>query len=131
VAFVAIILARLSGGAGDGGPGLAGGALATATPRSASQASLRPAPSGAAPVRTLVPTEVQPSAEPAASGEPAATDPPSAEATEAAPSTYKVRRGDTLSGIAAEFGTTVAVIKELNDIKDASKLRIGQVIDLP
>ena len=50
---------------------------------------------------------------------------------EPAARTYKVKRGDTLSGIAAEFGTTVAVLKELNDIKDASKLRVGQVLDLP
>ena len=131
VAFAAIILARLSGGAGDGGPGLAGGALATATPRSTSQASPRPAASGAAPVRTLVPTEVKPSAAPAASGEPAATDAPSAEATEAPPTTYKVRRGDTLSGIAAEFGTTVAVLVDINDLRDPSALRVGQVLDLP
>ncbi len=132
IAFVAIILARLSGGgAGDGGLGLAGGAVATATPRSTSQASPRPAASGEAPVRTLVPTEVQPSVDPAASSEPAATDEPSAEATDAPPTTYKVKRGDTLSGIAAEFGTTVAVLVDINDIDDPSALRVGQVLDLP
>ena len=41
------------------------------------------------------------------------------------------RAGDTLSGIAAAFGTTVKVLAELNDIKDPSKLRVGQVIKLP
>ena len=44
---------------------------------------------------------------------------------------YKVKSGDTLSGIAARFGTTVAVIKRLNNISDASRLRTGQVLRLP
>lgn len=42
--------------------------------------------------------------------------------------TYKVRRGDTLSGIAARFGTSVAVLKELNGIRSASALRAGKII---
>jgi len=132
VAFVAIILARLSGGGpDDGGPGLAGGIVATATPRAAGQASPRPAASGEAPVRTLVPTEVQPSAEPAASDAAAPTEEPTTEATAEPPTTYKVRRGDTLSGIATVFGTTVEVLVDINDIKDPSALRVGQVLDLP
>ena len=47
------------------------------------------------------------------------------------PTTYKVKRGDTLSGIAAKFATTVKVLVELNGIKDPSKLHMGQVIKLP
>ena len=56
---------------------------------------------------------------------------PSPTPAEANPATYKVKRGDTLSGIAARFGTTVKVLVELNDIKDPSKLRVGQVLKLP
>lgn len=42
--------------------------------------------------------------------------------------TYKVRRGDTLSSIAARFGTSVAVLKELNGIQKATALRAGKII---
>jgi LysM repeat protein len=45
--------------------------------------------------------------------------------------TYRVKAGDTLSGIAARFGTTVAVLQRLNNIKDASRIKIGQLIKLP
>jgi LysM repeat protein len=126
VAFAAILLARLSGAAGDpSGPSLAGGAGASPSPSPSTRPASTPAASADAPIRTLVPTEVEPTTAPSADPAPSATP------TEAAPTTYKVRRGDTLSGIAAEFGTTVAVLKELNDIKDPSKLRVGQVIELP
>jgi LysM repeat protein len=45
--------------------------------------------------------------------------------------TYKVKRGDTLSGIAARFGTTVRVLIDLNDIKNPSRIAIGAVLELP
>ena len=45
--------------------------------------------------------------------------------------TYKVRSGDTLAGIAGEFGTTVAVLQELNGIDNPRLLRVGQVLQLP
>jgi hypothetical protein len=126
VAFAAILLARLSGPTGDpSGPSLAGGAAATASPSPAT--TIRPSSppaSAEAPGRTLVPTEVEPSAEPSA-------EPTAAPTADGGPATYKVKRGDTLSGIAAEFGTTVAVLKDLNDIEDVSKLRVGQVLELP
>jgi LysM repeat protein len=125
VAFAAILFARLSDGTGaPSGSSLAEGAAASATPTATAttRPASSPAPSADAPGRTLVPTEVEPSVGPGATAEPT---------EDAAPRTYKVKRGDTLSGIAAEFGTTVAVLKELNDIKDASKLRVGQVLDLP
>ena len=125
VAFVAIILARLSGGGiGDGSPGLAGGVVATTTPRATDQASPRPAASGEAPVRTLVPTEVQPSADPASSDAPAPTEEPSAEATDDPPTTYKVKRGDTLFSIAKLFDTTVATLKSLNRLR-GSRIAVG------
>ena len=42
-----------------------------------------------------------------------------------------MKRGDTLSGIAAKYGTTVKKLADLNDITDPSKLHVGQVLKLP
>lgn len=45
--------------------------------------------------------------------------------------TYRVRSGDTLSAIAARFGTTAKVLADLNGIKDPSRLQIGRILQLP
>lgn len=45
--------------------------------------------------------------------------------------TYTVVRGDTLSGIAAKFGTTWRTLQEINNIPNANKIFPGQVIRLP
>jgi LysM repeat protein len=47
------------------------------------------------------------------------------------PRTYKVRSGDTLSAIAARFGTTVAKLAALNNITNPSLIHGGQVLKLP
>ena len=44
--------------------------------------------------------------------------------------TYVVRRGDTLSGIAARFGTTVARLVAINQIADEDLIVIGQALTL-
>ena len=44
--------------------------------------------------------------------------------------TYRVRSGDTLSGIARKHGTRVSVLRELNSLK-GSKLRVGQRLKMP
>ncbi len=44
--------------------------------------------------------------------------------------TYTVRRGDTLTQIAARFGTTVAAISRLNGIANPSQIYVGQVLRL-
>lgn len=44
--------------------------------------------------------------------------------------TYTVKKGDTLSAIAKAAGTTVKALQELNGIKDANKIFVGQVIKL-
>jgi len=46
------------------------------------------------------------------------------------PNTYTVKSGDTLSGIATRFGTTVSKLQSLNGIKDANKIFVGQVLKL-
>jgi LysM repeat protein len=42
-----------------------------------------------------------------------------------------VRSGDTMTAIAARFGTTVAEISALNNIANPSLIRVGQVLKLP
>lgn len=44
--------------------------------------------------------------------------------------TYRVRSGDTLSGIARKFRTRVSTLRELNGMK-GSKLRVGQRLKVP
>lgn len=128
VAFLAILLARLPGDGAGGGLGGAGAVVPTPTAKVVAASTPTPEPTPRpTPARTLVPTEVEPSA---GTAEPTATPKATKEPTGTA-ATYKVKRGDTLSGIAAEFGTTVKVLKRLNGIDDPSKLRVGQVLQLP
>jgi LysM repeat protein len=128
VAFAAIVVARLSGGGPSLIPAQVGvsaspspSIAASAPPTVAPAASDVPVASGPAP--TLVPTEVEPTPVPA---EPSVAPPPSS-----APTTYKVRSGDTLGAIAREFDTTVKVLMQLNGIDDPRLLHVGQVLQLP
>ncbi len=90
------------------------------------------------PPATPGPSVVAATAGPTASATPAATARPAAtpiatpvpEATPR-PTTYKVRAGDTLTAIAARFGTSVAELAALNGIKNTSLIRVGQVLRLP
>jgi LysM repeat protein len=119
VAFAAIVVARLSGGGPDLTPAQVGVGASASPSAAASRVPAATPAASVAPTRTLVPTEVEPTpAPPDASAAPAAT-------------TYKVRSGDTLGGIAREFGTTVAVLQELNGIDNPRLLRVGQVLQLP
>ena len=51
-------------------------------------------------------------------------------ASEPGDSTYTVRQGDTLSGIANRFHTTVWHLKRLNNIVDADLIFAGQMLEL-
>jgi LysM repeat protein len=53
---------------------------------------------------------------------------PAAAAVAASGQTYTVQAGDTLSGIAARFGTTVSRLVQLNGLSDPNFIRIGQVL---
>jgi peptidoglycan lytic transglycosylase D len=44
---------------------------------------------------------------------------------------HKVKRGETLSHIAGQYGTTVEALRDTNSLKRSSMLRIGQVIIVP
>ena len=51
-----------------------------------------------------------------------------ARAEQAAMKYHKVRQGDTLSGIAKKYGTSVRALCRLNNIKETKILQIGQKI---
>jgi LysM repeat protein len=125
VVVVALVGARLLGGSGEPTPTSSAGAIAGAF---TSPTTVTPTP---APVRSPTP---EPSAD-AGTPEPsaAASEAPSAspEATKAATRTYKVKRGDTLSAIAAKFGVTVSALVKLNKIKDPRTIYSGQVLKIP
>lgn len=130
VAFVALAIARLSS------PDAAGVALSSPSPSPSATASptARPTPS----------PSPSPSAPPSASASasasavaPSAAASPSGgvsgvTATPAIPptTTYVVKKGDTLYGIATTYGTTVAEIKRINGLTSNS-LKIGQKLQVP
>ena len=70
-----------------------------------------------------------PSASPSASASATTSPSPAPTATPAA-RRYTVRSGDTLSGIAATFGTTVKAIKAANGLT-SNVIRPGQVLAIP
>lgn len=45
--------------------------------------------------------------------------------------TYTVQEGDTLIGIAEQFGTTVEALVEANDLGDTTGLEVGQELTIP
>lgn len=48
-----------------------------------------------------------------------------------AAATHRVAYGESLSGIAMRYGTTVAAIARANDIRDVSFIRAGQLLRIP
>ena len=44
---------------------------------------------------------------------------------------YKVKNGDTLSGIATKFKTTTAKLQKMNKIKNANAIQVGQTLKVP
>jgi hypothetical protein len=111
VALLAVVFARTSG------PEVGGGGTA-ASPSASVPASGSTQPSVAA-----------------ESPSPAQSGPGSVGATPTLPlesvaATYTVRKGDTLSGVAARFGTTVAALKKANRLSSTT-LKVGQVLTIP
>lgn len=45
--------------------------------------------------------------------------------------TYKIKKGDTLSEIAKEYGTTVSILASINSIKDVDKIYAGKTLKIP
>jgi LysM domain len=119
LAFVVLVMARLS----------ADGAGARPSPSSAAPASGAPAASAPAAVASPLASQA-----PAAS----ASAVPGASASVAVPSpspsaarTYRVVAGDTLTSIAARFGVTLRALEAANGITNPSLLRVGTVLKIP
>jgi LysM repeat protein len=47
------------------------------------------------------------------------------------PKTYTIKAGDSLSSIAAKFKTTVTALMALNNLTNANRISVGQVLKLP
>lgn len=129
VAFGALAVTRLGGG-----PELQPAAVEPGPTRTPA-ATISPPPAATpttavpTPEHTLVPSEGEPTAAPPAS--PPAAAPRTPKPTTGGSATYKVRSGDTLSGIAAAHGTTWQELAKLNKLSDPRHLKVGQVLELP
>ena len=128
VAFVVLVIARSTGPGQSASPGasMSGAAVASA--------STTPAPASASPAPT--PTVVtSPSPAPTSTPSPTAsalpTVTPAATPLPSGTQRYTVKANDTLSGIAARFGTTVAALAAANNITDPRLIRVGQVLIIP
>ncbi|MGZ8515412.1 MAG: LysM peptidoglycan-binding domain-containing protein [Candidatus Limnocylindrales bacterium] len=125
LAFVAILISRPAGDSGAA----SGDSPATHRPTTAAVASATPRPSPAASAVPVVTARPVGSTQPGSSTQP--TTPPASTQPTTSGTTYTVKRGDTLSAIAARFGTTVKVLVNLNNISDPSKIHAGLVLKLP
>jgi len=81
-------------------------------------------PTGSVEPTTVASPSVPPTTAPSPTPNPTATPKPAFR-------TYVVKSGDTLSGIASRYHTTVSRLAALNHISDPSRLRIGQVLLIP
>ena len=117
--------------------GIAFAAIVLARQPDSNGSVIESSPTPVVSVRPLASPSASPTLEPTVAPSTSVGPPPTASAVPATPgpsaqtATYKVRQGDTLTGIAARFGTTAKVLIQLNAIKDPALLRIGQVLLLP
>ena len=125
LAFTILVVAQtVPPQAGPGASAAPGGQVAspgTASPATGASADVSAAPSS--------PATASPPSTPPAAASPLATPPPTAQPSPA-PTTYTVKRGDTLSSIAAANGTTVRRLKKANGLT-SNLIRVGQELVIP
>lgn len=121
-AAAALIVARAGGPVGP----LPGGAAGPSATTGAHAPSATPPVPGATPSETPAPSPT-----PDTSSGPTPSPDATPSSSPGVARTYRVRSGDTLSEIAARYGTTVKVLQALNGISDPSVIRPGQVLRLP
>lgn len=68
---------------------------------------------------------------PAAAPKPSAPKPTTPKPAASTEKVYTVKKGDTLSAIAAKYGTTYQALAEYNGIADPNKIIVGQKIRIP
>lgn len=123
IALVAVVLAKVAGGA-------PAGVLVVATPHPTVRPSVGPslrattAPTAGSTSDLVIPASPIASASSLPAESPRPTKAPASR-------TYTVKAGDTVTGIAARFGTTTRAIASLNGLANVSNLRIGQVLKIP
>ncbi len=115
------------------GPGNGSAAESAAQP----EADALPGPTGDNPAvgrESNQPLERQnPAGAPAATPTPAARSlgGPKAKAAAASETIHVVESGDSLSGIAIQYGASIEVVMEANGIMDPTRLRVGQKLVIP
>jgi LysM repeat protein len=140
LAFLVLVIARVTPPSSGGATPSAAGGAAVGSGVPASVAPSRPADGGASPAaspsRSDAPTTPSPGAtasvapSPTPSRSPAATSKPTPTPVPADAVRYTVRPGDTLISIAARFNTTVKKIKAANGLT-GNVIRVGQVLVIP
>jgi LysM repeat protein len=119
LAFGAVAISRLSD-PGAGGVVASPPASPSASPTQTPRPTLRPTPSPSG----------SPASPGASAGASPVASPPSSSAAPSFRATYRVKSGDTLVAIAAQFGTTVRAIQDANGLT-GSDLKVGQVLNIP
>jgi len=137
LAFLVLVIARTTTPSTQGPsslPGNSGGVAAIGGP-SAATSSPAPVPTAAV---SAPPATVAASGGLSSAPSPALSTTPKPSTAIANPTPgptavqrYTVKSGDTLGGIAARFGTTVAAIQKVNGISNPRLIRVGQVLIIP
>jgi LysM repeat protein len=122
-ALAALLVARLGPGTGAGGP--------SGTEDASASAIIAGSPTPGATATLAATTSPPPSATTSPSPAATTTPRPTVKPSPSGGRTYTVRPGDTLSSIAARFGTTVKALQKLNGITDPSLIHPGQVLRIP
>ena len=105
-----------------------GQAVPTVDPSRLATPTPRPSPTPAATATTRPTATSRPPGTPTVAPTTTALPSPTSGAT---PRTHVVARGESLSIIAAFYGTTVVAIVELNELENPNHIEVGQVLLIP